>query len=286
MSSKKLEFSKMQGIGNDYVYIATHKQPISNPSELAIRLSDRHFGIGGDGIVLIKPSDIADFMMDMYNNDGSQAKMCGNAIRCVAKYVFERGLTDKTSLRIETLSGTKTLELHVKEGVVESVKVNMGRPIFEPNLIPVRWKDAQMIDQAVPIAGRLFKVTCLSMGNPHAVTFVNDVDTIEMLLIGPAFENYSIFPDRINTEFIQVIDRKTLRMRVWERGSGETLACGTGACAALVAAVITGRADRSAVVRLNGGDLQIDWDESTDEVFMTGPATFVFDGTIDINDNE
>ena len=281
MSGEKLQFTKMHGIGNDYVYIDVHRQRVDDPSALAVWLSDRHFGIGGDGLVLIRPSESADFMMDMYNSDGSQGKMCGNAIRCVAKYVFERGLSDKTSLAIETLSGIKTLQLQVESGIVQSVTVNMGQPILEPARIPVRWLDAQMINEAVPVAGRLFKVTCLSMGNPHAVTFVSDVDEIDMLRIGPAFENHTMFPDRINTEFVQVIDRSTLRMRVWERGSGETLACGTGACAALVAGVLTGRCEREVIVQLNGGSLAIQWCEESGDVLMTGPAAFVFDGWID-----
>lgn len=282
MSKKTIEFTKMHGIGNDYVYIDATTQTIDDPSALAIRLSDRHFGIGSDGLVLICPSEKADFMMDMYNADGSRGKMCGNAIRCVAKYVFERDMTRKTTLAIETLSGIKTLVLQVENDVVVSVTVNMGRPVFNPADVPVRWNGDRMVEEAVPIAGRLFKVTCVSMGNPHAVTFLNEVESLDLPHIGPAFEHYSLFPDRINTEFVQVIDRQNLRMRVWERGSGETLACGTGACATLVAAAVTGRSDRSATVHLNGGNLQIVWNEETDEVMMTGSATIVFDGRIEI----
>ncbi len=281
--STRLEFTKMHGIGNDYVYMTTHNQKISDPSELAIRVSDRHFGIGSDGLVLIKPSAEADFMMDMYNADGSRGKMCGNAIRCVAKYVYERGLTNKQTLAIETLSGIKTLELAVQDGVVDSVTVNMGKPVFEPKEIPVLWDGERMVDEAIPVAGRLFKVTCLSMGNPHAVTFVDDVDSLELEKLGPEFEYSRLFPDRINTEFVKVMDRSNLRMRVWERGSGETLACGTGACATLAAAVVTGRCERKATVHLNGGLLTIEWLEETGEILMTGPATFAFDGSIEID---
>lgn len=280
----RYEFSKMQGIGNDYVYINAQEQKVSDPAALARLVSDRHFGIGSDGLVLILPSNTADFMMDMYNSDGSRSGMCGNAIRCVAKYVYERGLTEKTTLAIETLSGVKTLELTVADGVVASVKVNMGKPILEPALVPVRWNGSLMVDQAIPVAGRLFKVTCLSMGNPHAVTFIKDINDLDLLQLGPSFENYSIFPERTNTEFVQVIDRQNLRMRVWERGSGETLACGTGACATVVAGVLTDRCDRQVTVHLNGGDLQIEWNEATDEVLMTGPAAFVFDGWIEVDD--
>lgn len=282
MNKTILEFTKMHGIGNDYIYFDAIRQQIPDPAGLAVKLSDRHFGIGSDGLVLICPSERADFMMDMYNADGSRGKMCGNAIRCVAKYVYERGLTSKTTLAIDTLSGIKTLELSLVDGQVEGVTVNMGQPVFEPALIPVRWNGPRMVDEAVPVAGRLFKITCLSMGNPHAVTFLPEVESLEIERIGPAFEHYSIFPDRINTEFVQVIDRQNLRMRVWERGSGETLACGTGACATLVAGVVNGRCDRAATIHLNGGNLQIVWDEATDHVMMTGPATIVFDGRVEV----
>lgn len=279
---KKLNFTKMQGIGNDYVYISALDQEVGDPAALARQISDRHFGIGSDGLVLIRPSSAADFMMDMYNSDGSRGKMCGNAIRCVAKYVYERGLSNKKNLTIETLSGIKTLSLQVSGGIVTSVTVNMGRPVFEVEQIPVRWNDRKLIDEPIAVAGRLYKLTCVSMGNPHAVTFVDQVESLDLIRLGPAFENHSLFPDRINTEFVQVIDRKNLRMRVWERGSGETLACGTGACAALAAAVTTGRCERSVTVHLNGGELQVEWDADRDEILMTGPAAFVFDGWIEI----
>jgi diaminopimelate epimerase len=278
---KKLAFTKMQGIGNDYVYINAIETPIADPSALAIKVSDRHFGIGSDGLILICPSDTADFMMDMYNSDGSRGKMCGNAIRCVAKYVYERGLTRKKQLQIETLSGIRTLDLAVVGDTVDQVTVNMGSPVFEPARIPVSWHDKQMVDEPIAIAGHLYPLTCLSMGNPHAVTFVEQVEPLDLRRIGPMFERHSLFPDRVNAEFVQVIDRRHLRMRVWERGSGETLACGTGACAALAAAVTTGRTERKAVVSLSGGDLEIEWNKATGEIFMTGPAAFVFDGWIE-----
>lgn len=282
---KQLDFTKMHGAGNDYVYIdALNGLPVEPAKipELAHRISDRHFGVGSDGLVFIMSSAVADYKIDMYNSDGSQGRMCGNAIRCVAKYVYDRGLTRKKSLKIETLSGIMTLDLHVAGGVVTQVRVNMGKAVFDPALIPVRWHDSKMIDEPIAVAGHLYALTCLSMGNPHAVTFVDQVETLDLARLGPLFENHSLFPDRINTEFVQVIDRHNLRMRVWERGSGETMACGTGACAALAAAMVTGRSERRVTVHLNGGDLQIEWDRSSDDIIMTGPAAFVFDGRIDL----
>ena len=282
---KQLDFTKMHGAGNDYVYIdALNGLPVEPAKipELAHRISDRHFGVGSDGLVFIMSSAVADYKIDMYNSDGSQGRMCGNAIRCVAKYVYDRGLTRKKSLKIETLSGIMTLDLHVAGGVVTQVRVNMGKAVFDPALIPVRWHDSKMIDEPIAVAGHLYALTCLSIGNPHAVTFVDQVETLDLARLGPLFENHSLFPDRINTEFVQVIDRHNLRMRVWERGSGETMACGTGACAALAAAMVTGRSERRVTVHLNGGDLQIEWDRSSDDIIMTGPAAFVFDGRIDL----
>lgn len=278
----RIDFTKMHGTGNDYIYVNDQKLVIKDPAAFSRQVSDRHFGIGSDGLVLIRPSNAADFLMDIYNSDGSQAQMCGNAIRCVAKYVYERGLTPKKTLKIETLSGIKTLVLDVHDGEVVSVTVNMGQPVFEPAKIPVRWNDTRVVEEPIAVAGRLYKLTCLSMGNPHAVTFVDNVDELDLPRLGPSFENHSLFPERINTEFIQVLDRNNLKMRVWERGSGETLACGTGACAALAAAVVTGRSDRVATVHLKGGDLKIEWDESSNDILMTGPAAFVFDGWIEL----
>ncbi|MDD2458478.1 MAG: diaminopimelate epimerase [Eubacteriales bacterium] len=278
-----LVFTKMHGAGNDYIYINAIAQPVADPESLAIRLSDRHFGIGGDGIVLIKPSRTADFFMDMYNADGSRGKMCGNAIRCVAKYVHDRRLTDKTTLEIETLSGIKTLELHLDDNRhVVTVTVNMGAPIFEPEQIPVRFAGEKMIEAPIEVAGQTYALTSVSMGNPHTVIFTTGVKDLDLARIGPSFEHLPIFPDRVNTEFCEVIDRQTLRMRVWERGSGETLACGTGACATLAAAVVTGRSDRKAKLELTGGTLEIEWDEASGDIFMTGPAEFVFDGTVNL----
>jgi diaminopimelate epimerase len=278
-----LSFTKMHGAGNDYIYVNAIAQPVDQPEALAIRLSDRHFGIGGDGLVLIRPSKVADFFMDMYNADGSRGKMCGNAIRCVAKYVHDRRLTDKPELEIETLSGVKTLQLHLDEHrQVARVTVNMGPPIFTPADIPVRFDEEQMVDAPVTVGGQAYPLTAVSMGNPHAVVFVDDVDSLDLARIGPAFEHHELFPDRVNTEFCTVVDRKILKMRVWERGSGETLACGTGACATLAAAVVTGRAEPEATVQLLGGELEIRWDREAGAIFMTGPAAFVFDGTIRI----
>jgi len=278
-----LVFTKMHGAGNDYIYINAIAQPVADPENLAIRLSDRHFGIGGDGIVLIKPSRTADFFMDMYNADGSRGKMCGNAIRCVAKYVHDRRLTDKTTLEIETLSGIKTLELHLDDNrQVATVTVNMGAPIFTPDQIPVRFAGENMIEAPLDVDGQTYKLTSVSMGNPHTVIFTTGVKDLDLARIGPSFEHLPIFPDRVNTEFCEIIDRQTLRMRVWERGSGETLACGTGACATLAAAVVTGRSERKARLELTGGSLDIEWDETSNDIFMTGPAEFVFDGTVNL----
>ena len=277
-----MRFTKMQGIGNDYVYVNCFEERISEPSAVARMVSDRHFGVGSDGLILICPSEIADFRMDMYNADGSQAQMCGNGIRCVGKYVYDRGLTDKTVVRIETLAGVNTLELHVENGSVRSVTVDMGEPRLAPGEIPVRGEGANFIGRLVTVNMIQYRITAVSMGNPHAVVFLPDTDSLDLAAIGPAFEHHRLFPERTNTEFVHVIDRNTLKMRVWERGAGETLACGTGACASLVAAVLCGKADRRATLKLLGGDLDILWDEETNHVFMTGPAAFVFDGEINI----
>lgn len=276
-----IKFTKMQGLGNDYIYIFTDRNSIPDPGHLALTLSDRHFGIGSDGLILILPSGVADFMMDMYNSDGSRGKMCGNAIRCVAKYVYERGHTDKTDLSIDTASGIKTIKLDVSEGKVTGVSVDMGRPIFESALIPVISDGDEAVEEPILIGDTEYRMTCVSMGNPHAVIFMEDIDSLDLNCLGPLFEKHERFPDRVNTEFIQVIDRNNLRMRVWERGAGETLACGTGACAALAAAVKTGRCDRSSVVHLKGGDLRIEWKNDSDGVIMTGGAEFVFDGWLE-----
>lgn len=274
-----MNFTKMHGLGNDYIYFYGD---VEKPEELAVRLSDRHFGVGGDGIVLILPSDKADFRMRMFNADGSEGKMCGNATRCIGKYVYDKGLTDKTEITLETLSGIKHLKLTVTDGKVSLVSVNMGKPILTPAQIPVKMDGENIIDRNITVRGKEYGITCVSMGNPHCVVF-SDTDPADINLpeIGPIFENLPIFPDRINTEFVKVLSQNTLKMRVWERGSGETLACGTGACAVGVSAVLRGAAKRGEdiTVKLIGGDLIINYaDDGT--VWMTGPAEFVFEGTI------
>ena len=274
-----MRFTKMQGAGNDYVYVNCFEQTVENAPELARRISDRHFGVGSDGLILIAPSDVADVQMIMYNADGSRAQMCGNGIRCVGKYAHDRGLTDKTVLTVETLAGIKTLTLHLgPDGQTESVTVDMGEPELAPARIPVRADGERAVDIPIEAAGQTWRATCVSMGNPHAVIFVDDVDSLDLPKIGPEFEHHALFPERTNTEFCQVLPDGALKMRVWERGAGETLACGTGACATLVAANLTEQSGRAATLKLRGGDLAISWDVQNNHIFMTGPATFVFDG--------
>lgn len=274
-----MKFTKMQGLGNDYVYVNCLKEKIQNPSELAKKISDRHFGVGSDGLIMINPSDKADFEMEMYNADGSRGEMCGNGIRCVGKYVYDYGLTDKTNISVETLGGIKHLELYVEEGKVVRVKVDMGHPILKPSEIPVVADGEQAVDEPIEVEGKEYRMTCVSMGNPHAVIFVDtDVKELPLETIGPKFENHKRFPNRVNTEFVRVIDRHTAQMRVWERGSGETLACGTGACAVAVACALNGLTEDDVTVQLLGGDLEIQWEKSSDTVYMTGPAEVVFDG--------
>ncbi len=275
-----MKFTKMQGIGNDYIYFNCFEETIENPAELSRRLSDRRFGIGGDGICLIKPSDRADAFMDLYNADGSRAMMCGNGIRCVGKYVYERGICRRDVLKIDTLSGVKTLYLTVENGIVTAVKVNMGEPILEPAKIPTTLPSH--LKQKIQANDTEYEVTAVSMGNPHSVIFTDEVDTLDLEKIGPALENHPVFPERVNTEFVQVLGPHEVCMRVWERGSGETWACGTGACATVVACVLNGKTERDVTVHLRGGDLTIFWNEKTGEVEMTGPAQFVFDGTVEI----
>lgn len=283
-----MKFTKMQGCGNDYVYVNCFSETVEHPEEVAKMVSDRHFGIGSDGLILIRPSQVADFEMAMYNADGSRGEMCGNGIRCVAKYVYDFGLTDKTSISVETLAGIKYLDLTVKNGKVEKVRVNMGAPILTPAEVPVDTalfpdtSDA-VIAQPLNVAGKEYKVTCASMGNPHCVIFMDeDVRRLDLEKIGPDFENHPAFPKRVNTEFVNVIDETHLRMRVWERGSGETLACGTGTCATVVAAILNGLTKDAVDVELLGGSLYIEWDRAANLVYMTGPATVVFNGEIDI----
>ena len=276
-----LKFTKMHGIGNDYIYFNCFKEKIDDPEALAIKLSDRHFGVGGDGIIMIMPSEAADFRMRMFNADGSEGKMCGNATRCIGKYVYDRGLTDKTDITLETLSGIKKLHLSVKNGAVETVSVDMGKAVLDAPKIPVLAKTPRVIGEPVHIAGGEPTITCVSMGNPHCVVFTDGIDDMPLEQIGPKFENDPIFPERVNAEFVEAVDAKTLRMRVWERGSGETWACGTGACAVCVAAVENGISPRDTdiTVKLRGGDLTINY-HSDGTVIMTGPATFVFDGEL------
>ena len=280
-----MKFTKMHGIGNDYVYVNCFKEVVKDPAAVAKFVSDRHFGIGADGLILIKPSDIADCEMDMYNLDGSQGAMCGNGIRCVAKYVFDYGIVNKTSISIATRSGIKYLDLSVKDGRVSMVKVNMGSPILTASQIPVVSSKEEVIDDPLEVDGTTYRITAVSMGNPHAIVYMDDVDSLEIDKIGPAFENHIAFPDRVNTEFVKVIDPHTVQMRVWERGSGETLACGTGACAVAVASILNGLTDgsRPVTVKLLGGNLQIFWDRQENLVYMTGPASTVFDGEIDLS---
>ena len=275
-----MKFTKMHGIGNDYVYVNCFQEKVDNPSEVAKFGSDRHFGVGSDGLILIKPSQIADCEMDMYNLDGSQGAMCGNGIRCVAKYVYDYGIVPKTTLRIATKSGIKELNLTVENGKVSLVRVNMGSPILEASKIPVVSDQSQAVNQPIKVNGHTYYFTGVSMGNPHAVVYLDDVDNLDIEKIGPAFEKHPVFPDRVNTEFVKVIDRKTLKMRVWERGSGETLACGTGACAVAVSSILNNLTGEEVTVKLLGGDLKIHWDRLENLVYMTGPATTVFDGEI------
>lgn len=276
-----LRFTKMHGIGNDYVYVDCFSQIVDDAPAVARRVSPRRTGIGSDGLILIYPSERAHCRMEMYNADGSRGEMCGNGVRCVGKYVYERGLARVTPLRVETDAGIKTLYLKTEGPRVGQVTVDMGAPVLDGPSIPVV-AQGRVIDAALAVAGREYRVTCASMGNPHCVVFVDAVGRLDLAAIGPAFEHHAFFPQRVNTEFVEVRHRGALAMRVWERGSGETAACGTGACAAVVAAVLTGRADRRATVHLAGGDLDIEWCVEDDRVYMTGPAEEVFNGEIEV----
>ena len=279
---KSLEFTKMHGAGNDYIYINGFTQHIENPADIAIKLSDRHFGIGSDGIVIIHPSKIADFRMQMLNSDGSEAEMCGNASRCVGKYVFDSGLTNKKEIKLETKAGIKHISLLEGNETVRNVTVDMGEPILDPALIPVNIDIKPVLNYPIDIDGKIWKISCISMGNPHAVIFTEGIKDMDLAVIGPKFEKHSIFPKKTNTEFIEIVNRETLNMRVWERGAGETLACGTGACASAVAAVLNNYCDRNITIHLLGGDLHIEWRESNNHVYMTGEAVTVFKGTVQI----
>lgn len=279
-----MKFTKMHGCGNDYVYVDGGKEKIDldKKPELVKRLSDRHFGIGGDGVIFINPAEDADFEMEMYNADGSRSEMCGNGIRCVAKYVYDKGLTDKEELCIVSAGKKKYITLTIEDGKAVMVRVNMGAPELCAEKVPVKSEKEQVIDEAVMVNGEEYRMTCVSMGNPHAVVFMEDVENLEIEKIGPFFENHEVFPNRTNTEFVRVIDRNTVQMRVWERGTGETLACGTGTCATVVACVLNGLTEDNVTVKVLGGEIQVHWDREENLVYMTGPATHVFDGEVEI----
>ena len=277
-----MKFTKMQGAGNDYIYVNCFTETVKNPEETAVRVSDRHFGVGADGLVLICPSENADFFMDIYNADGSRAKMCGNATRCVAKYVYDNKMTDKTEIALETLSGIKCIKITVQDGKAVAARVNMGAPILTPREIPTKFDGETVVSQDLTIDDMAYAVTCVSMGNPHCVLYTDDVHALDLPRIGPKFENHEMFPDRINTEFVHIVSETEFDMRVWERGSGETLACGTGACAATVASILNGYCKRDTEIKVNllGGTLYINWTADGD-VYMTGPAETVCTGEID-----
>ncbi|MBP3263152.1 diaminopimelate epimerase [Pseudobutyrivibrio sp.] len=277
-----MRFTKMHGCGNDYVYVNLFEEKVENPAEVSIKVSDRHFGIGSDGLITIGPSDKADFRMHIYNADGSEAEMCGNGIRCVAKYVYDHHLTDKTKITVETGAGILTLILFPKDGKVEQVRVDMGEPILTPAEIPVVADGDKVIDEPIEVGGKTWNMTCVSMGNPHAVVFVDDTANFPLETYGPLFENHERFPKRTNTEFVQIISRTEANMRVWERGSAETWACGTGTCACVMACILNGKTEDKVLVHLRGGDLTIEYDRESNHVFMTGPATEVFSGEIEI----
>ena len=275
-----IKFTKMHGLGNDYVYIDAINQKIENESSLAKFVSNRHFGIGSDGLILICKSEIADFKMRMFNSDGSEAEMCGNGIRCVGKFVYDKGLTDKTIVKIETLAGIKTLVLNTKDGKVETARVDMGEPILEAEKIPVISKEQPVKNLELEAENKKFKFTCVSMGNPHAITIVENTKEFDVEKYGKILEVEKAFPKKANIEFAQIIDKENIKMRVWERGAGETLACGTGACATAVACNLNGLTGRKVNIELLGGTLNIEWNEKDNHVYMTGPAVTVFDGEL------
>ncbi len=279
-----MKFTKLQGCGNDYVYVDGGREviPAEKKPELVRKLSDRHFGIGGDGVIFINPAAEADFEMEMYNADGTRAEMCGNGIRCVAKYVYDKGLTDKEKITVVSGGKVKVLDLTVQDGKVVLVKVNMGAPELTAANVPVVSENEQVIDEPITVCDREYRMTCVSVGNPHAVVFMDDVINLDIEAVGPHFENHVRFPRRTNTEFVRIIDRNMVEMRVWERGTGETLACGTGACATAVACILNGLTEDKVRVKLLGGDLEIYWDREENLVYMTGPATHVFDGEIEL----
>ncbi len=284
-----IKFTKMEGLGNDYVYIDCTKQDIENKQDLAKFVSDRHFGIGSDGLILIKNSSLADFKMQMFNSDGTEAEMCGNGIRCVGKFVYDKGLTDKTNLKIETLAGIKILQLNIENNKVKTVKVDMGEPILESKLIPAQngkiftsKENINFYKVNINVNEKLNELTCVSMGNPHAIEFMDDIKNLEIEKYGPIIEKDDHFPNKINVEFIEIVNENNIKMRVWERGSGETLACGTGACASVVASVLNGYINRNVTVELLGGNLEIEWNKQDNHIYMTGPAKTVFEGELNI----
>ena len=279
-----MKFTKMQGAGNDYVYINgfTEKMPQKEKPEWVRKVSDRHFGIGSDGAIFINPTDEADFEMEMYNADGTRSEMCGNGIRCVGKFVYDKGLTDKTQFTVVSAGKVKVLDLTIEDGKATQIKVNMGEPILEAKQVPVVSDSEEVIDEPIYISevDATYKMTCVSMGNPHAVVFMEDVENLDIEKIGPYFENHCRFPNRTNTEFVKVLDRNNVQMRVWERGTGETLACGTGCCATAVACILNGHTDEEVTVHVLGGKIKIFWDRESNLVYMTGPAETVFEGEI------
>jgi len=275
-----MNFTKMQGTGNDYIYVnCFNEPPPKDPSELSRRLSDRHFGVGSDGIIIISPSEVANLKMDIYNADGSRAEICGNGLRCVGKFAYERGLVKSNELFVETIAGTKKMTLEIENGRVKTIRVNMGAPILEPSRIPVRADVDSVINMPLDVLGEVYCITAVSMGNPHCVIFVDSVDSIELTKVGSALENHKLFPRRTNVEFAEITD-SGIKIRVWERGAGETLACGTGASAVLAAAVLNGKSGRRSRIFLRGGELLAEWDINSNDIYLTGGAEFVFDGSI------
>ncbi|MDD3394702.1 MAG: diaminopimelate epimerase [Clostridia bacterium] len=273
-----MRFTKMEGCGNDYIYINCFEEKVSQPEKLAVAMSERHFGVGSDGLVLIMPSEKADFRMRMFNLDGSEGEMCGNAVRCIGKYLYERGLTQKQEISLETAGGIRYLVLNTENGIVKTVCVDMGEPVLEAEKIPVIHESSPVIGKIIKVNGTEFAFTCVSMGNPHAVTFVEDTRAFDVEEYGKQIEGNALFPNKTNVEFVQILNRNHINMRVWERGSGETLACGTGACASVVASILNGFCDREVKVSLLGGELTINWNKEDNHVYMTGPAAFSFDG--------
>ena len=276
-----MKFTKMQGAGNDYVYINGFTEHVEDKVTFVKWISDRHFGVGSDGAIFINPSETADFEMEMYNADGSRSEMCGNGIRCVGKYVYDHGLTDKKDITVESFGRVKYLTLFPgRDGRIESVRVNMGAPVLKGSEIPVRIDKDTVIGEPITVNGTEYRMTCVSMGNPHAVVFIDDTDNLDIESVGPVFENHELFPNRTNTEFVQVIDKSHVKMRVWERGTGETLACGTGCCATTVACILNGLTGDEVTVKVLGGEIIVKWDRENNLIYMTGPAVTTFEGEI------